>query len=224
MTPSVSVLTGFWLRFHFSNVKYFFQELNSKKLLSKFRKRKRKSPSFVHVLHKTWNWEVSRRNRTTIDGNLKWTKLLFCQSILPFSLPPPSSLLKLSDVFLKRPLKKVLWKLRSPRGYFRKFSLSAGVKNSGNVFQSNVSFLFLFLLGIWYSPSQPFFGCHATLFEGALRDIPKTAAGETRDLAAVCIFGHALKNDRRSHWSLLLEHVFPEVIKPSCNRAHQALS
>ena len=93
----------------------------------------------------------------------KWTKLLFCQSILPFSLPPPSSLLKLSDVFLKRPLKKVLWKLRSPRGYFRKFSLSAGVQNSGNVFQSNVSFLFLFLLGIWYSPSQPFLGCHETL-------------------------------------------------------------
>ena len=154
----------------------------------------------------------------------KWTKLLFCQSILPFSLPPPSSLLKLSDVFLKRPLKKVLWKLRSPRGHFRKFSLSAGVQNSGNVFQSNVSFLFLFLLGIWYSPSQPFFGCHATLFEGALRDIPKTAARETRDLAAVCIFGHVLKDDRRSHWSLLLEQVFPEVIKPSCNRAHQALS
>ena len=77
----------------------------------------------------------------------KWTKLLFCQSILPFSLPPPSSLLKLSDVFLKRPLKKVLWKLRSPRGYFRKFSLSAGVQNSGNVLQSNVSFLFYSYLG-----------------------------------------------------------------------------
>ena len=154
----------------------------------------------------------------------KWTKLLFCQSILPFSLPPPSSLLKLSDVFLKRPLKKVLWKLRSPRGYFRKFSLSAGVQNSGNVFQSNVSFLFLFLLGIWYSPSQPFLGCHETLPQRALRDIQKTAARETRDLAAVCIFGHVLKDDRRSHSSLLLENVFPEVIKPSCNRAHQALS
>ena len=71
----------------------------------------------------------------------KWTKLLFCQSFLPFSLPSPSSLLKLPNVS-SRPLKKVLWKLRSPRGYFRKFSLSAGVQNSGNVFQSNVSFLF----------------------------------------------------------------------------------
>ena len=71
----------------------------------------------------------------------KWTKLLFCQSFLPFSLPSPSSLLKLPNVS-SRPLKKVLWKLRSPRGYFRKFSLSSGVQNSGNVFQSNVSFLF----------------------------------------------------------------------------------
>ena len=86
----------------------------------------------------------------------KWTKLLFCQSILPFSLPPPSSLLKLSDVFLKRPLKKVLWKLRSPRGYFRKFSLSAGVQNSGNVFQSNVSFLFYSYRGFGSLPCSRF--------------------------------------------------------------------
>ena len=107
----------------------------------------------------------------------KWTRLLFCQSFLPFSLPSPSSLLKLPNVSL-RPLKKVLWKLRSPRGYFRKFSLSAGVQNSGNVFQSNVSFLFLFLLGIWYSPSQPFLGCHETLPQRALRDIQKGCEGD----------------------------------------------
>ena len=153
----------------------------------------------------------------------KWTKLLFCQSFLPFSLPSPSSLLKLPNVSLS-PLKKVLWKLRSPRGYFRKFSLSAGVQNSGNVVQSNVSFLFYSYRGFGSLPRSRFFWCHATLRGGALCDIPKTAARETRDLAAVCIFGHVLKDDWRIHSSLLLEHVFPEVIKPSCNRAHQALS
>ena len=68
-------------------------------------------------------------------------------AILPFSLPSPSSFLKLPNVS-SRPLKKVLWKHRSPKAYFRKFFLSAGVQDSGNVFQSNVCF-FLFLLWIW---------------------------------------------------------------------------
>ena len=141
----------------------YFQELNSKKLLSKFRKRKRKSLSFVHVLHKTWNWEVSRQSRTTIDGkgmNKVVVLLIKVIAFLPFSLPSPSSLLKLPNVS-SRPLKKVLWKLRSPRGHFRKFSLSAGVQNSGNVFQSNVSFLFYSYRGFGSLPRSRFFGCHA---------------------------------------------------------------
>ena len=140
MTPSVSVLTGFWLRFHFSNVEYFFQELNSKKLLSKFRKRKRKSPSFVHVLHKTWNWEVSRRSRTTIDGK-EMNKVI---AFLPFSLPSPSSLLKLPNFFLKplkeSPLKnlKVLGRILGNPLYRRESKIAA-------MYFSQTS-LFLFIL------------------------------------------------------------------------------
>ena len=102
----------------------------------KFQKRKRKSPSYVHVLHKTWNWEVSRRSRTTIDGkemNKVLVLLIKVIAFLPFSLPSPSSFLKLPNVS-SSPLKKVLWNHRSPKAYFRKFSLSAGVQNSGNVF------------------------------------------------------------------------------------------
>ena len=67
-------------------------------------------------------------------------------AFLPFSLPSPSSLLKLPNVSLS-PL-TVFWMSRN-----------------------------------------------ATLPWGALRDIPKTAARETRDLAAVGIFGHVLKDD-----------------------------
>ena len=33
------------------------------RILSKFKKRKENSSSYVHVLHQTSNWEVSRRSR-----------------------------------------------------------------------------------------------------------------------------------------------------------------
>ena len=119
-------------------------------------------------------------------------------AILPFLLPSPSSLLKFPNVSLS-PLNKVLWKHRS----LRAFSFGNSLYRREECISVKCVFSFLFLPGIWYSPSQPF------LDEGALRDIPKTAARETRDLAAVCIFGHVLKDDWRIHSSLLLKHVYP---------------
>ena len=67
-----------------SNVDQFFWSWILK-VLSKLGKRKNKSFSCVHVLHKTWIWEVSRSSRATTAK--KWTKnvihvqskLLFCR-------------------------------------------------------------------------------------------------------------------------------------------------
>ena len=63
-----------------------FSEVEFLRLPSKLRKRKNKSFSCVHVLHKTWIWEVSRSSHATTAK--KWTKnvlhvqskLLFCHS------------------------------------------------------------------------------------------------------------------------------------------------
>ena len=80
-----------------------FLELKSKRL-SKFKKRKRKSLSCVHVLDKTWNEALSRCSRAATAKKCskkgdERAKLLFFQSkpitFLPFSLASPSSLLKL---------------------------------------------------------------------------------------------------------------------------------
>ena len=88
-----------------------FLELNSK-TASKFRKRKRKSLSCYHVLDKAWNLALSRSPAATAKKCTKKrdarAKLLFYQSkliaFLPFSLPSPSSLLKLPKYFIRRKL------------------------------------------------------------------------------------------------------------------------
>ena len=83
-------------------------EFNSKKTVSKFRKRKRKL-SCVHVLHKPSNCAFSRRSREVTAK--KWTKksALHMQrkpkpiGFLTFSRPSPSSLLKLPKNRLQSP-------------------------------------------------------------------------------------------------------------------------
>ena len=70
----------------------------------KYRKRKRKSLSCVHLLHKTWNKALSRRSRAVTAKKCTITrdaraKLLFCLfkpiAFLTIWLTPPSTLLKL---------------------------------------------------------------------------------------------------------------------------------
>ena len=69
----------------------------------KFTKKEEENLSCIHVLHKTWNQEVSHRSRATVAT--KWTKkrdarakLLFCcskpKAFLQFSLLLPSSFLR----------------------------------------------------------------------------------------------------------------------------------
>ena len=72
-------------------------------------------------------------------------------AFLPFSLPSPSSLLKLPNVSLS-PLKKVLLKLRSLSAFFSEILFIGG----RNVFQSNVSFLFYSYRGFGTLPRSRF--------------------------------------------------------------------
>ena len=93
--------------FNLSNDGYFFfQELNSKGLyVSSPKKKENRCLVFrcVHVLHKAWNWEGSRRSCEMTAKKCTKTrdtraKLLFCQSkpiaFSPSSLMSPSSFLK----------------------------------------------------------------------------------------------------------------------------------
>ena len=60
---------------------------------------------------------------------------------------------------------------------------------------SQTSLSFFILTGDLVLSLKAVFWMSRNAPQGALRDIPKTAARETRDLTAVCIFGHALKDD-----------------------------
>ena len=98
--------------FNLSNIGDFFGSWIRKECIQVQKNRKRKTLSCVHVRHKTWNKEFSRRSRgvTAKKGTIKRdarAELLFCQSkpiaFLPFSLPLPSSLLKLPNIVTSRP-------------------------------------------------------------------------------------------------------------------------
>ena len=94
---------AFALSFNSSNVA-FFSAVEFLKTVSKFRKRKARSLSCVHVLHKTWNLAFSRRivgqwRQRNVQKSAMHEQIFFCQSksiaLSPFSLASPSSLLKL---------------------------------------------------------------------------------------------------------------------------------
>ena len=102
----------------------------------KFRKRKRKSLSWacVHVLpkHEIWQFHVLRAataNKSTKKRDAR-AKLLFCQSkpitLLPFSFPSPSSLLKLPLISIKSSCDMIL----STDLKLRKGTLSKGLFNT----------------------------------------------------------------------------------------------
>ena len=96
----------FYPSFSSSNVGNFFWSWILKDRI-KFRKRKRKSLSWAHVLHKTWNYyfhivvvQWRQRNKCTKRHDAR-AKLLFCQSnpfaFFPFSLTSMKSLFKLPN-------------------------------------------------------------------------------------------------------------------------------
>ena len=98
----LQIIRAYSISFSSSNVGNFFWSWNLQ-----FRKRKRKSLSWVHVLHKMWNLAFSGRShamtaKKCIKKRDACAELLFCQSkpttFLPFWLTTPSSLLKLPMV------------------------------------------------------------------------------------------------------------------------------
>ena len=72
--------------------------------VSKFIKRKRKPSSVLHVLHKTWNWDVLRRSRAvTAKKDTRQKAWCTCKVVvLPFSLLPPIPSLPNPRVFLSK--------------------------------------------------------------------------------------------------------------------------
>ena len=84
-------LHRFWfITLNLSNVRDFSGNCVLKFSITVFKKRKGKSLSCVHILHETWNQEVSRRCRAvTVKKCTKIpnarAKLLFCLSKAPFT-------------------------------------------------------------------------------------------------------------------------------------------
>ena len=85
-----------------------FSGVKSERTVFKFRKNNKKI-CCVHLVYKVnaWNWEVSRRSRAT--SAKKCTKKFEVLALLPkliaflaFSLPSPSSLLKLHIVLIQK--------------------------------------------------------------------------------------------------------------------------
>ena len=154
MTPSVSVSTGFYCSSIFQMLSIFFRSLilRSYYLSSEKGKENCCLMSMSSIKREIGKFHVGVVQRGQGNEQSCCFADLFCRSRCRRRRLCLSSLTSSLS-----PLKKVLWTLWSPRGYFRKFSLSAGVQNSGNVFQSNVCFLFYLCRGFGTLGTRGFF-------------------------------------------------------------------